>query len=69
MQSRSMSAVEAAANIAVGYAISVALTAIVLPLFGYDVTGADALGISAVFTVASLLRSYGLRRWFNGGSV
>lgn len=65
-QSRRMSAVEAVVNVLVGYGISVALTAIVLPLFGYAVTAPDALGISAVFTVASLVRSYILRRAFNG---
>lgn len=66
MQSRVMSAVEAATNIGVGYLIAVILTYTVLPLFGYQVTGTDAMGISAVFTVASLLRSYALRRLFNG---
>jgi hypothetical protein len=66
MQSRLMSAVEAVANVAVGYAVAVAATALVLPAFGYDVTAGDAFGISAVFTLVSLARSYLLRRAFNG---
>lgn len=61
-----MSAVEAVANVLIGYAVAAILTAIVLPMFGYAVTAPDALGISAVFTVASLVRSYLLRRAFNG---
>jgi len=60
-----MSAVEAVANVAVGYLVAVAATAVVLPAFGYRVTAGDALGISAVFTAVSLVRSYALRRAFN----
>lgn len=65
MQSRLMSAVESVANVAVGYGVAVAATAVVLPAFGYSVTAVDALGISAVFTAVSLMRSYLLRRIFN----
>lgn len=65
MQSRLMSAAEAVANVAVGYAVAVAATAVVLPAFGYAVSAGDALGISAVFTAVSLVRSYLLRRAFN----
>jgi hypothetical protein len=65
MQTRRMSAIEAAANVAVGYGVAVLATAIVLPAFGYQVTAQHALGISAVFTVVSLARSYALRRVFN----
>lgn len=64
-QTRAHSALEAVANVVIGYAISVAATAIVLPAFGYHVTTSDALGISAAFTVISLIRSYALRRLFN----
>ena len=37
MQGRVMSAIEATANIAVGYGVALAATAVVLPLFGFDV--------------------------------
>lgn len=66
MQSRRVSALEAVTNVAVGYVVSLALTFAVLPLFGYAVTAPDAFGISAVFTAASMIRSYVLRRAFNG---
>jgi hypothetical protein len=65
MQTRRQSAIEAATNILVGYGIAVLLTATVLPLFGYPVNAPDALGISLVFTAASLARSYLIRRAFN----
>lgn len=60
-----MSAVEAAVNTAVGYAISVAATMVVLPAFGVSVDGRQAVGISAAFTFVSIARSYVLRRVFN----
>lgn len=58
--------VEAWANIAVGFAINWTANMLVLPLFGFNVTGSQAFGIGLVFTVISLARSYVLRRWFNG---
>jgi hypothetical protein len=65
MQSRVMSAVEAAINIAIGYAVSVTANLLVLPLFGYNVTFGDSLAIGLAFTVISLIRSYLVRRLFN----
>lgn len=66
MQSRSMSAVEAATSTAAGFLVSLALTFTVLPAFGYNVTAPDALGITAIYTAASIARSYAVRRAFNG---
>lgn len=65
MQSRIMSATEAATNVAIGYLVSVAANIIVLPMFGYDVTIADSFAIGLTFTAISLARSYILRRIFN----
>ena len=65
MQTRKMSAIEATTNIAIGYAVSVGATILILPAFGYNVTNTHALGISAIFTVISLTRSYAIRRAFN----
>lgn len=64
-QSRTMSAVESVANVAIGYGIAVATQAAVFPLFGIHATTADHLAIGAIFTVVSLARSYVLRRVFN----
>lgn len=65
MQSRRMSFVEAVANVAIGYGISVVATLIILPAFGYSVGAGQAAAISAAFTVVSLARAYLLRRLFN----
>lgn len=65
-QTRKGSLVEAAANIAVGFAINWTANMVVLPAFGFHVTGAQAFHIGLVFTAISLVRSYVLRRWFNG---
>jgi ABC-type spermidine/putrescine transport system permease subunit I len=54
-----MSAVEAITGLVVGYGIAVALTWWLL-----DVTTGRAASVSLVFTVASLVRSYALRRLF-----
>lgn len=65
-QTRIGSLAEAAANIAVGFTINWTANMLVLPLFGFNVTGSQAFGIGLVFTAISLARSYVLRRWFNG---
>lgn len=65
-QTKTGSLAEAGANIAVGFAINWTANMLILPLFGFNVTGAQALGIGVFFTVISLVRSYVLRRWFNG---
>lgn len=64
-QTRTMSAVESAANVAVGYGVAVATQAAVFPLFGLHATATDHLLIGLVFTAVSLVRSYALRRVFN----
>lgn len=65
MQSRALSLVEAAANVAVGYTVAVAANLLVLPAFGYAVSLRDASAMGLVFTLISLVRSYVLRRLFN----
>ena len=56
------------AGTAAGFLVSLALTFTVLPAFGYAVTSVHAWGITAVYTAASLLRGYVVRRAFNGAS-
>lgn len=64
-QTRTGSAIEAVANVAVGYAVAVATQAAVFPLFGLHASAAQHLAIGAIFTAVSLVRSYTLRRIFN----
>lgn len=66
MQTKTGSFAEASANIAVGFGVNFIANLTVLPLFGLKVTATSAFGIGLVFTVISLVRSYILRRWFNG---
>lgn len=65
-QTRTASLVEAVLNVAIGFVVSVVITAIVLPAYGHAVTWGDNLQITGIFTVASIARSYVVRRWFNG---
>ena len=60
-----MSAVEAVANVAIGYVVAVAANVVILPLFGLHPSAFDSLAIGALFTAISLARSYALRRLFN----
>jgi uncharacterized membrane protein (DUF485 family) len=63
-QTRAMSLTEAAANIAVGFAINFAGQIALYPLFGIHVSLGINLGIGAAFTAISLARAYCLRRTF-----
>jgi len=63
-QSRTMSLVEAFANVAVGYGIAVVTQMLVFPLFGLSTTLTDNMAMGAIFTVVSIARSFTLRRVF-----
>lgn len=64
-QPRHHSLIEAAANVAIGYAIAIAAQIVIFPLFGIYASTSDHLLIGLAFTVVSLARSYALRRLFN----
>jgi hypothetical protein len=64
-QTRKRSALEALAQIAVGYLVSVCGNILFLPMFGLNPSVADSLGIGIVFSAISLVRGYVLRRMFN----
>lgn len=63
-QSRRSSAMEAAISVSTGFVVSLAASPIVYPLFGHAFTLTQNIGITLVFTVLSLLRSYLVRRFF-----
>lgn len=63
-QSRTMSLVEATANVVVGYVLAIATQILVFPWFGIRTGLAEHLAIGAVFVGVSLARSYLLRRLF-----
>lgn len=64
-QSRWASLTETVTNLVIGFVISVLITAAVLPWYGHAVTMQDNIEITAIFTLASLVRTYALRRFFN----
>lgn len=65
MQTKLRSLLESVSNTAIGYGISVGIGQLIYPLFGYDVSVQDNMGLTAVFVSVSLCRSYVIRRWFN----
>ena len=66
MPSRWMSLVEAVTNIVVGYGLAVLTQIIVFPLFGLHASLSENLLIGCVFVGVSLVRSFTIRRFFNG---
>jgi uncharacterized protein YacL len=65
MQSRRLSLIETVVGIVVGFLISLLLTATVFPLFGINIPLETNLKVSVIFTIASIVRGYTLRRIFN----
>jgi hypothetical protein len=66
-QTKLGSIAEAWANIAVGFTINYCANLAILPLFGFhSLTLRDNFIIGIIYTAISLVRSYVLRRWFNG---
>ena len=61
-----MSLFEAVTNVLVGYLVAIVTQMVVLPWFGFSAPISAHLAIGAVFTVVSIVRSYLLRRIFNG---
>jgi hypothetical protein len=68
MQKRSHSFYEALTNVAVGIAVSGLITYYILPVWGFEPRIVQALEITAVYTLASVVRSYIVRRAFNAAS-
>lgn len=63
-QSRTMSLVEAAANVVIGYVLAIATQIVVFPWFGIEARLAEHLTIGLAFVDVSLARGYLLRRLF-----
>lgn len=63
-QSRTMSLVEAIANVIVGYGVAIATQILVLPWFGLHMSLPQNLKLATAFTLISIVRSFALRRLF-----
>ena len=64
-QSRLSSAIEAVANVVIGFSINFIANMVILPLVGFHITASQNLFIGVLYTAVSLTRSYMIRRWFN----
>ena len=64
-QSRRMSLVEVATNYAIGIALSWLITYYLMPVWGFEQSVSAASWATAVYTVASVVRTYAVRRVFN----
>lgn len=65
-QTRTMSFVESWVNILVGYTVNFTANMIILPMFGFDIKIGQNIIIGLLYTIISLVRSYCIRRVFNG---
>ena len=64
-QSRKASLAESVSSTAIGFAVSMGILEGVNQVWGLDLNLVDNVAITALFTVASVLRSYLVRRFFN----
>lgn len=70
MQSRVDSFMEAVTNTAIGLGIAITMNATVTPwILHRPVSLVENSVLSAIFTIVSIIRSYTLRRLFNGRTV
>jgi phosphoglycerol transferase MdoB-like AlkP superfamily enzyme len=68
-QTKKASLAEAVTNIFVGYSVNFAANLLVFPIFGWHVSVKQNLQLGVIYTVISLVRSYGLRRYYNWREV
>jgi hypothetical protein len=65
-QSRRGSLIEAMINVAIGYGVNMTANFLIFPLFGWHISLRDNIMLGVFYTVISIVRSYCIRRWFNG---
>lgn len=68
-QSRKHSFIEAWVNILIGFWINYVANLLIFPLFGFHISLPDNLWMGVIYTGISLVRSYFIRRYFNGWMV
>ena len=64
-QSRSASFFEALTSTVLGFIMSVWVQRLLFPALGHDLGYAENLVVASVFTAASIMRGYTVRRLFN----
>ena len=67
MQSRIESLLESGTSTTIGFVVALLTWQfVVAPVYHYEPTVMENLGITSIFTVVSLTRQYFVRRFFNG---
>ncbi len=64
-QTRLGSLIEAIMNIIIGFSINFIANMTFFPLFGWEISTSQNIGLGAIYTIISLIRSYLIRRYFN----
>ena len=65
MQTKKYSLIESITNTLVGFIVSLLIQLIIYPTMGIPVTFTQNIVITFIFTIASILRGYIVRRMFN----
>jgi hypothetical protein len=66
-QSKLGSFIEAWVNVAIGFSINFAANLLIFPMFGMHISLSNNFLMGCIYTLISVVRSYAIRRWFNGG--
>lgn len=65
MQTKLESFFEANTSTLIGFIVSYILSYTVLPLYGVEQSHSVSLQITMIYTVASIIRGYAVRRYYN----
>jgi len=65
MQTKKFSFIESIINTIVGFLVSLGIQLFIYPLLNIPVTFKQNIIITFIFTIASILRGYVIRRFFN----
>ena len=68
-QNKIDSALESVTNVIVGFTINFTANMFIFPLFGWPISTAQNIALGACYTAISLVRSYVIRRAFDGKSI
>ena len=63
-QTRTVSAIEATLNVLIGLIVAFTVQITIFPWFGILINTEAQLSIAMIFTAVSIIRSYGVRRFF-----
>jgi hypothetical protein len=64
-QTKIQSAIESVMNVVVGFSINFTANMTLFPLFGWEISVEQNIGLGVIYTLISLARSYCLRRFYN----